>query len=104
MSYLFRRASGDSPKNESPSTLPEGGTGSQVRSPRQPNLGQGTPRSVEIVDDLSELPRVSTETVVTQLQARARSRAIYVRCGPLLVAVNPYELVPSLYDEGSLEW
>eukprot|EP00965_Chrysotila_dentata_P189306 6173242-Pleurochrysis_carterae.AAC.1 len=52
-------------------------------------------------EDLSSLPTISVETVVAALSVRAVAGNIYSRCGPLLVAVNPYENLP-LYTPENL--
>jgi len=53
-------------------------------------------------EDLTRLADVHVGTVVEALTARALRGEIYSRCGPLLVAVNPYRLLP-IYGDQQLE-
>lgn len=50
-------------------------------------------------EDLTQLADVNVASVVEALKARALRGDIYSRCGPLLVAVNPYRLLPIYGDE-----
>lgn len=51
--------------------------------------------------DLTSIANVGVPTVVDVLRARALQGLIYSSCGPLLVAVNPYRLLP-IYGEPTL--
>jgi myosin heavy subunit len=53
-------------------------------------------------EDLTQLAEVNVGSVVHALKARALRGDIYSRCGPLLVAVNPYRRLP-IYGREQLQ-
>lgn len=77
----------------------------EPRPESERQLGDNTTAAREVayaVEDLTKLAHCTVEAVVSALQARALQGDIYSRCGPLLVAVNPYRQLP-LYGQGPLE-
>ena len=53
--------------------------------------------------DLTQVAVVDADACVTVLSRRFEANAVYTHCGPLLVAVNPYQYIPELYSDEQLE-
>jgi myosin heavy subunit len=51
-----------------------------------------------IVDDLVLLDRMSAPLILYNLKQRFQSDQIYTSVGTILISVNPYKLIPSLYS------
>ena len=52
--------------------------------------------------DLTQVAVVDADACLTVLSKRFAASAIYTHCGPLLVAINPYEEVSGLYSDAVL--
>ena len=53
--------------------------------------------------DLTQVAVVDADACMSVLQRRFETNAVYTHCGPLLVAVNPYQVIPELYSEDQLQ-
>ena len=53
--------------------------------------------------DLTQVAVVDAESCISVLTKRFERDAVYTHCGPLLVAVNPYQYMPDLYSDTQLE-
>eukprot|EP00753_Platysulcus_tardus_P016104 PLAT5409.3.p1 GENE.PLAT5409.3~~PLAT5409.3.p1 ORF type:complete len:207 (+),score=74.50 PLAT5409.3:23-622(+) len=51
-----------------------------------------------LVDDVTRLNNLNAAPLLSVLRRRFTSKQIYTFCGELLISLNPYELVPGLYD------
>jgi hypothetical protein len=50
-------------------------------------------------NDLITLPHLNEPSVVFALQSRYETNNIYTSTGPILLALNPFQSIPSLYNE-----
>ena len=59
----------------------------------------------EDFSDLTQVAVVDEMACLNVLKKRLASEParIYTHCGPLLVAVNPYQVIPELYSEDQLQ-
>jgi myosin heavy subunit len=54
------------------------------------------------VPDMGRLSELSAPCLLHNLVVRYRANAIYTYTGPLLVSINPFARLPSLYDEATM--
>eukprot|EP00038_Savillea_parva_P006917 m.166692 g.166692 ORF g.166692 m.166692 type:complete len:1693 (-) comp12726_c0_seq1:145-5223(-) len=55
--------------------------------------------------DLATLAKLTEETILSELRLRYEKNVIYTNIGDILVAVNPFKVIPGLYsDEVALEY
>ena len=57
----------------------------------------------EAFTDLTQVSVVDETACLSVLQRRLDAESIYTHCGPLLVAVNPYQVLESIYSDEELE-
>jgi Myosin head (motor domain) len=67
--------------------------------PQPGTVLMGNSDLIEPPNDLITLPHLNEPSVVFALQSRYESNTIYTSTGPILLALNPFQSVPSLYDE-----
>eukprot|EP00915_Cephaloidophora_sp_WS-2016_P005461 GHVH01007264.1.p1 GENE.GHVH01007264.1~~GHVH01007264.1.p1 ORF type:complete len:1519 (+),score=224.86 GHVH01007264.1:273-4829(+) len=56
------------------------------------------------LDDLTQLTHLHEPAVLHSLNLRFDVDTIYTYTGPILIAVNPFKTIPSLYDESKLKF
>ncbi len=52
--------------------------------------------------DLVDCDDISESGILSELEARFHHNEIYSSIGPILIAMNPYRFIPSLYDGDTL--
>ena len=58
---------------------------------------------IATVDDLVKLPFLHEPAILHVLRSRARAGLIYTNVGAILLAVNPFKRLTSLYDKDAVE-
>ena len=61
------------------------------------------PARLDGVPDMGRLSELSAPCLLHNLVVRYRANAIYTYTGPLLISINPFQRLPSLYDEATME-
>lgn len=84
--------------NESLISLPEG----KVLKVKSESLVSANPDILDGVDDLMQLSYLNEPSVLYNLQYRYDRDMIYTKAGPVLVAINPFKVVP-LYGNDYIE-
>ncbi|GKV11613.1 hypothetical protein SLEP1_g22855 [Rubroshorea leprosula] len=84
--------------NESVISLPEG----KVLKVKSETLVPANPDILDGVDDLMQLSYLNEPSVLFNLQHRYNRDMIYTKAGPVLVAINPFKVVP-LYGNDYIE-
>jgi len=56
------------------------------------------------LDDLTQLTHLHEAAVLHSLNVRFDVDTIYTYTGPILIAANPFKIIPSLYDESKLRY
>eukprot|EP00443_Scrippsiella_acuminata_P068851 CAMPEP_0115487064 /NCGR_PEP_ID=MMETSP0271-20121206/60759_1 /TAXON_ID=71861 /ORGANISM="Scrippsiella trochoidea, Strain CCMP3099" /LENGTH=1711 /DNA_ID=CAMNT_0002915095 /DNA_START=96 /DNA_END=5231 /DNA_ORIENTATION=+ len=62
-----------------------------------------TSEGLSVLDDLTQLTHLHEPAVLSSLQNRFDIDKIYTFTGPILIALNPFKLIPGLYDEEVLK-
>ena len=76
--------------------------GKHVKLPRgSDRISQRTPKELEAVDNLTDLPDLDEPNLLHSLNVRYSRSQIYTRTGPILVAMNPWTNLP-LYGQDVL--
>ncbi|CAE8594796.1 unnamed protein product, partial [Polarella glacialis] len=58
-----------------------------------------TSEGLSVLDDLTQLTHLHEPAVLSSLQNRFDIDKIYTFTGPILIALNPFKMIPGLYDE-----
>jgi len=58
-----------------------------------------TSEGLSVIDDLTQLTHLHEPAVLSSLQNRFDIDKIYTFTGPILIALNPFKMIPGLYDE-----
>ncbi|CAJ1420673.1 unnamed protein product, partial [Effrenium voratum] len=58
-----------------------------------------TAEGLSVLDDLCQLTHLHEPAVLSSLQNRFDIDKIYTFTGPILIALNPFKVIPKLYDE-----
>jgi len=61
-----------------------------------------TAEGLSVLDDLTQLTHLHEPAVLSSLQNRFDIDRIYTFTGPILIALNPFKMIPGLYDEDVL--
>lgn len=61
-----------------------------------------TRQSARSADDLERLPLLNEPAILHSLHMRFDEHMVYTRCGPVLLAMNPFREVPGLYSSEHL--
>mmetsp|Transcript_41452 Transcript_41452/g.119997 ORF Transcript_41452/g.119997 Transcript_41452/m.119997 type:complete len:1693 (+) Transcript_41452:127-5205(+) len=62
-----------------------------------------TSEGLSVLDDLTQLTHLHEPAVLSSLQNRFDIDKIYTFTGPILIALNPFKVIPGLYDEDVLK-
>ncbi|CAJ1340207.1 unnamed protein product [Effrenium voratum] len=62
-----------------------------------------TAEGLSVLDDLCQLTHLHEPAVLSSLQNRFDIDKIYTFTGPILIALNPFKVIPKLYDEDILK-
>ena len=76
--------------------------GGEVVSVAAASVTAANPAELERTDDLASLPHLGGQQLLRTLGLRFRRGAIYTRCGPSLLALNPWRPLP-LYGAEQLQ-
>ena len=76
--------------------------GGEVVSVASASVTAANPAELERTDDLASLPHLGGQQLLRTLGLRFRRGAIYTRCGPSLLALNPWRPLP-LYGAEQLQ-
>ncbi|CAM9398169.1 unnamed protein product [Pylaiella littoralis] len=77
----------------------EDGTSEMVAKISDETLQRGDPSCLKGVDDMVKMDILTVGSVLHNLRTRYANQDIYTSVGSILAAINPYVLIPSLYDE-----
>lgn len=74
--------------------------GSEIAYPiNNLELSGGDKGEMAAVDDLTKIPVLHEPAILSALQERFESNIIYTTTGPILIAINPFKRLESLYGE-----
>jgi len=62
-----------------------------------------TTEGLSVMDDLTQLDHLHEPAVLSSLQNRFDVDKIYTFTGPILIALNPFKVIPGLYDDEVLK-
>jgi len=62
-----------------------------------------TSEGLSVLDDLTQLTHLHEPAVLSSLQNRFDIDKIYTFTGPILIALNPFKMIPGIYDEQVLK-
>jgi len=62
-----------------------------------------TTEGLSVMDDLTQLDHLHEPAVLSSLQNRFDVDKIYTFTGPILIALNPFKVIPNLYDDDVLK-
>jgi myosin heavy subunit len=67
------------------------------------NTDEYSQEGLVVLDDLTQLTHLHEPAVLHSLQMRFDIDRIYTFTGPILIAVNPFKLIPGLYSDENLK-
>eukprot|EP00903_Cladosiphon_okamuranus_P009465 g9021.t2 len=81
----------------------ESGRTETVTKVSEERLQRGDPSCLKGVEDMVKMDILTVGSVLHNLRTRYANRDIYTSVGSILAAINPYVLIPSLYDEKCMD-
>eukprot|EP00752_Nemacystus_decipiens_P006633 g5963.t1 len=81
----------------------EDGRSEMVTKVSEDRLQRGDPSCLKGVEDMVKMDILTVGSVLHNLRTRYANQDIYTSVGSILAAINPYVLIPSLYDEKCMD-